>query len=101
MMDPHEFIVATNQKLDLRDPRPSRDQRLQDQRRRARLSSRPPANDGAFMEPRGCNWWQSAANRSGARTEKQAKTVAVCCDRLPRMVRRGSTVRVRQRAFLF
>jgi len=27
MMHPHEFIVATNQKLDLRDPRPSRDQR--------------------------------------------------------------------------
>ena len=35
------------------------------------------------MEPRGCNRWQSAANRSGARTEKQAKTVAVRCDRLP------------------
>src|SRR5947207_15172740 len=83
MMDPHEFIVATNQKLDLRDSRLSRDQRLQDRRRRARLSSRPPANDGAFMEPRGCNCWQSAANRSGPRTEKQAKAVAVCCERLP------------------
>jgi hypothetical protein len=32
------------------------------------------------MEPRGCNWWQSVANQIGA------------------MVRRGSTVRVRQRA---
>src|SRR5436305_13449131 len=87
MMHPVEFIVAANEKLDLRGPRPSRDQRLQDRPRRARLSSRPPADDGAFMEPRGCNWWQSAANRSGARTEKQAKTVAVCCDRLTRMVR--------------
>jgi len=57
MMHAHEFIVATNQKLDYAT------------RVRARLSSRiPPTNDGAFMEPRGCNRWQSAANRSGERT---------------------------------
>src|SRR2546429_2785314 len=42
--------------------------------------------DGAFMEPRGCNWWQSTANRTGAEAPKQAKTVAVLCDRLPREV---------------
>src|SRR5436309_3118109 len=35
--------------------------------------------DGAFMEPRGCNGWQSAANRMRA---EAAKTVAVGCDRL-------------------
>jgi hypothetical protein len=57
--------------------------------------------DGAFMEPRGCNRWQSAAN---APREKPARTkprplrwVATGC-RSQRMVRRGSTVRVRQRA---
>jgi len=47
MMHAHEFIVATNQKLDYAT------------RVRARLSSRiPPTNDGAFMEPtdRGLVW---------------------------------------------
>src|SRR5438876_4615086 len=71
MMHAHEFIVATNQKLDYAT------------RVRARLSSRiPPTNDGAFLEPRGCNGWQSAANRMRAEAAKQAKTVAVGCDRL-------------------
>jgi hypothetical protein len=51
------------------------------------------------MEPRGCNWWQSVANQIGAESPKQAKSVAAGCHRLPeKMVRRGSTVRVRQRA---
>ena len=36
--------------------------------------------DGALMEPRGCNRWQSVANRIAAETAKQAKTVAVGCD---------------------
>jgi hypothetical protein len=35
------------------------------------------------MEPGGCNRWQSVANRRSARTAKQAKTIGVCCDRLP------------------
>src|SRR5438874_2679529 len=35
------------------------------------------------MEPRGCNRWQSAANRLSAKRRKHAKTVAVGCDRLP------------------
>jgi hypothetical protein len=57
--------------------------------------------DGAFMEPRGCNWWQSAANRRGrGSAENKPKPlpwVATGCP--PKyMVRRGSTVRVRQRA---
>src|SRR2546423_10353742 len=73
MMHPHEFIVATNQKLDLRDPRPSRDQRLQDRPRRAWLSSRPPADHGAFMEPRGCNGWQSPAKRKGRKPQNKPK----------------------------
>src|SRR5438094_1811110 len=42
--------------------------------------------DGAFMEPRGCNWWQSTANRTGAEAPKTSKTVAIRCDRLPREV---------------
>ena len=57
--------------------------------------------DGAFMEPSRRNHWQSAANR---RTAKPAETSHIRCRAVaPRclrrqMVRRGSTVRVRQRA---
>src|SRR5207253_11230724 len=29
--------------------------------------------DGAFMEPRGCNWWQSTANRTGAKGPKTSQ----------------------------
>ncbi len=36
------------------------------------------------MEPRGCNRWQSVANRTARKPPKQAKTVAVGCERLPR-----------------
>jgi hypothetical protein len=36
------------------------------------------------MEPRGCNRWQSAASRLSAGRPKQAKTVAVDCDQLPK-----------------
>src|SRR6266496_3527985 len=36
--------------------------------------------DGAFMEPRGCNRWQPAANRPEAET---AKTSENRCHRLP------------------
>jgi hypothetical protein len=52
---------------------------------------------GGFMEPSGRNRWQMARRRKRL---KQAKTVAVGCDQLPEgsNVRRGSTVRVRQRA---
>ena len=39
--------------------------------------------DGAFMEPRGCNRLQSAANRTGPETTKQAESVATGCHRLP------------------
>src|SRR5438093_12616980 len=51
-------------------------------------------SDGAFMEPRGCNRWQAVANAAGRTGRKQAKTVAVGCDRLPRgrMVSRASAV---------
>ena len=35
------------------------------------------------MEPCGCNRWQPVANRTGAKTANQAKTVAVGCDHLP------------------
>jgi hypothetical protein len=35
------------------------------------------------MEPRGCNGWQPVANRRPQKPQKQAKTVAVGCDRLP------------------
>ncbi len=35
------------------------------------------------MEPRGCNWWQSVANRIGAEAAKSSQTVAVGCHRLP------------------
>jgi hypothetical protein len=34
------------------------------------------------MEPRGCNRWQSAANRLSAERAKQAKTVATGCHQL-------------------
>src|SRR6266540_4483050 len=53
---------------------------------RGLMSSARATHDGAFMEPRGCNRRQSAANQSAARTAGTS------------MVRRGSTVRVRQRA---
>ncbi len=39
--------------------------------------------DGAFMEPSGRNRWQSVANAPNRERPKQAKTVAVGCDRLP------------------
>src|SRR5438034_3537011 len=29
--------------------------------------------DGAFMEPRGCNWWQSTANRTGPEAPKTSQ----------------------------
>jgi len=62
-MHAHEFIVATNQKLDYATRVRARDQRLRDRPRRARLSRIPPTNDGAFMEPSGRNQWQSVASR--------------------------------------
>src|SRR6266545_3295571 len=50
-------------------------------------SSPPPplspcltTKDGAFMEPRGCNQWQSTANRLSA---EAVKTSQIRCDRLP------------------
>jgi hypothetical protein len=53
------------------------------------------------MEPCGCNQWQSVANRVGAKaaetSEKPLPCLATSC-RDERMVRRGSAVRVRQRA---
>jgi hypothetical protein len=55
-------------------PASERDQRLRDRPRRARLSSWiPSTNDGAFMGPHGCSRWQSAANRSGERTEETSQ----------------------------
>ena len=36
------------------------------------------------MEPSGRNGWQQVANRTAPKRLKQAKTVAVDCDRLPR-----------------
>jgi hypothetical protein len=35
------------------------------------------------MEPRGCNAWQSVANRVGAKAAEQAETVAAVGDQLP------------------
>jgi len=35
------------------------------------------------MEPRGCNRWQSVANRMGAEAAKTSQTVAEGCNRLP------------------
>ncbi len=53
------------------------------------------------MEPRGCNQWQprgkSTQRRSGENKPKPLPSVATACVRRS-MVRRGSTVRVRQRA---
>jgi hypothetical protein len=53
--------------------------------------------DGALMEPRGRHRRQSPANRQAAET---AETSQIRCNELPpvAMVRRGSTVQVRQRA---
>jgi hypothetical protein len=73
--------------------------------RPARLSShRDVANsdtkDGAFMEPSGRNQWQPVANAPSLKSAEKPKPlpwVATSC-RAGRMVRRGSTVRVRQRA---
>jgi hypothetical protein len=57
--------------------------------------------DGAFMEPRGCNRSQPVAKRIARKRAKTSRKplpwVATSC-RKQRMVRRGSTVRVRQRA---
>jgi hypothetical protein len=51
------------------------------------------------MEPSGRNWWQPVANGGSRERLRQAKSVAVGCDPLPEsLVRRRSTVRVRQRA---
>src|SRR6266540_1339874 len=47
---------------------------------------KPTTEDGAFMEPRGCNRWQSAANRPPSKPQKQARYVATGCHRLPREV---------------
>ena len=57
--------------------------------RRCSFSSRPLSSFlttkyGAFMEPRGCNRWQSAANQLTAGAAEQAKTVAVDCDQVPK-----------------
>jgi hypothetical protein len=51
-----------------------------------------PREDGAFMEPSRRNRWQSVANAKGPRIAETSQ------NRCRRMVRRGSTVRVRQRA---
>src|SRR5437588_537264 len=40
------------------------------------------AAGGAFMEPRGCNGWQSAANRPALEI---AQTSEIRCNRLPRL----------------
>jgi hypothetical protein len=53
------------------------------------------------MEPRGSNWWQSVAIRVGAdaaKTKPKPLPWIACSCRKERMVRRGSTVRVGQRA---
>ena len=58
-------------------------------------------NHGPFMEPRGCNRWQPFANRRASKKAgkepKQLPWLATSCVSRS-MVRRGSTVRVRQRA---
>src|SRR5436190_21977012 len=41
----------------------------------------PPG--GAFMEPRGCNRWQSVANRLSAETAETRQNRCRGCDRLP------------------
>src|SRR5439155_8341325 len=48
--------------------------------RRLGSDQRSRREDGAFMEPRGCNRWQSAANRRAAET---AKTRQIRCHWLP------------------
>jgi hypothetical protein len=48
-----------------------------------RMSAPLSITDGAFMEPSGRNQWQPVAKRTAAKRHKQAKTVAVGCDRLP------------------
>jgi hypothetical protein len=40
----------------------------------------PATKDGAFMEPRGCNRWQSVANLIGV---EAAQTSEIRCYRLP------------------
>jgi hypothetical protein len=61
--------------------------------RRAKTTRRyyhdPLAPDGALTEPRGCNRWQSLANAIAGNGPNASQT------------RRGSTVRVRQRASSF
>src|SRR5215216_5674605 len=55
-------------------------------------------NEGwSLMEPRGCNQWQPFANRTAAGAAETSHNRW----RGLRMVRRGSAVRVRQRAFSF
>jgi hypothetical protein len=71
------------------------------------LSPNPPSHprsgygDGAFMEPSGRNQWQPVANGRASQTAETSRNrlprVATSC-RSEHMVRRGSTVRVRQRA---
>src|SRR5438093_13646003 len=41
---------------------------------------KPTTEDGAFMEPRGCNRWQSAASRPAL---ESTKTSEIRCRRLP------------------
>ena len=56
--------------------------------------------DGALMEPSRRNQWQSAANRRAAKAAETSHIRCLRCGPLPETshVRRGSTVRVRQRA---
>jgi len=44
------------------------------------MSPTPTTRDGAFMEPRGCNWWQSVANQIGP---EAAQTSEIRCRQLP------------------
>jgi hypothetical protein len=66
----------------------------------ASIRTSSPTQDGTFMEPSGRNWWQPVANGSARRRfsrrigNRWQRTATVP----ERMVRRGSTVRVRQRA---
>jgi hypothetical protein len=49
------------------------------------LLPRLTTQDGAFMEPRGCNRWATARqSEKGRKRPNQAKTVALGCDRLPK-----------------
>src|SRR5437763_15429806 len=83
MMHPHEFIVATSQQLDLRDPRPSRDQRLQDRPRRARLSSHRQQTMEPLWSPVVAMGGNHRQDAKGRKPQKQAKTIATGCHRLP------------------